>query len=334
MEPVPFWFMRQAGRYLPEYQRIRRQAGSFLDLVYNPDLAAEVTLQPVRRFGMDAAILFSDILVIPDALGQNVRFEEGRGPVLQRLRGPEDIDGLERARVREQLAPVFETLRQVRQDLPAETALIGFAGAPWTVATYMVEGGSSRDHALTKRWALGEPESFARLMDILVEATIDYLLAQVEAGAEVLQLFDSWAGSLGGSDLARWVFEPTRRIVDGLKEGAPDTPLIGFPRGIGHEIERFCTETGVAAVSLGNDIEPAWAAENLPTNVVIQGNLDPRLLLAGEKDMIDEAKRILVTLADRPHIFNLGHGITPDVEPERIDVLSNFLRTWTSGRAA
>jgi len=323
--------MRQAGRYLPEYRKLRQQAGSFLDLVYTPELAAEVTLQPIRRFGMSAAILFSDILVVPDALGQDVRFKEGCGPILEPLREIEDIQTLSVGRIRDHLAPVFETIRRVRNGLPADTALIGFAGAPWTVATYMIEGGSSPDHALTKRWAHKAPESFAELIDVLVEATVEYLVAQVEAGAEALQLFDSWAGSLAREDLRTWVYGPTRRIVSALREKAPDIPMIGFPKGIGTAVIDFCSATGVQAISLGSDVVPGWAKEHIPAGVIVQGNLDPGLLKAGGTQMVEASRKILEQLQGRPHVFNLGHGITPDIDPAEIALLSSFLKSWKRG---
>ena len=318
MRPAPVWLMRQAGRYLPEYRKLRASAGSFLDLCFSPGLAAEVTLQPVRRFGMDAAILFSDILTIPHALGQEVRFVEGTGPVL----GPFDPGALQFANGR--LDPVYETVRRVRKDLPDGVALIGFAGAPWTVAAYMVEGGSSRDWLKVRRMALGEPERFAALTDLLVEATIDHLSAQAEAGAEALQLFDSWAGLLPPAGIRRWCLEPARRIAAGLAARHPSVPLILFPRGAGALAPEFA---GVGAcVGLDTTADPVWAASAVQGRAAVQGNLDPMLLVIGGDAMERAAREILSALRCGPHIFNLGHGVLPATPPEHVAALRRIVR--------
>lgn len=333
-ECPPVWLMRQAGRYLPEYRKLRAEAGSFLDLCYTPELACEVTLQPIRRFGFDAAILFSDILVVPDGLGQAVSFREGEGPVLEPLRTPEDFDRLSRARVVEHVAPVLETVRLLRAALPDPVTLIGFAGAPWTVATYMIEGGSSRDFAATKAMAYGAPEAFARLIDLLAEATADYLIAQVDAGAEALQLFDSWAGVLPDQGFLRWVLEPTQKIVTRIREAHPDVPIIGFPRGAGVMYLAYAADSGIDAVSLDTSVPVDWAAHEVQTMVAVQGNLDPILLRTGGDALADGVRRIRRGFSGGPFVFNLGHGIVPDTPPEHVAELVTVLRENASADAA
>jgi len=328
----PFWLMRQAGRYLPEYRELRQQAGSFLDLCYNPDLATEVTLQPIRRFAMDAAILFADILLVPQALGQALSFREGEGPVLEPLRQTTQIDALTPAGLHEQLAPVYETVRRVRSALPDDVALIGFAGAPWTVATYMVEGGSSRDFAEIKRWAFSDPDGFARLIELLVEATTDYLAAQIAAGAEVVQLFDTWAGVLPAADFERWCIAPLKAIVERLHDLHPEVPVIGFPRGAGAGYVDYVRRTGVNAVGLDWTVPPAWARDVLQPQVTVQGNLDPRYLVVGGEAMEREVARILDTLAQGPFIFNLGHGVVPETPVEHVGRLAELLRSYDAER--
>ena len=330
----PVWLMRQAGRYLPEYRKVRAEAGSFLDLCYTPELACEVTLQPIRRFGFDAAILFSDILVIPDALGQPVAFREGEGPVLEPLQTASDVDRLDRARLADHLAPVFETIRLLRQNLPDPVALIGFAGAPWTVATYMVEGGSSRDFATVKKLAYGSPEIFDWLIEVLVDATADYLIAQVDAGAEALQLFDSWAGVLPDQAFLRWVVAPARRIVARIRAEHPDVPIIGFPRGAGIMYLPYAAETGVDAVSLDTSVPIDWAAHEVQTMVAVQGNLDPILLQTGGKALADGVRRIRRGFSGGPFVFNLGHGIVPSTPPEHVGELVEVLRENVPADAA
>jgi uroporphyrinogen decarboxylase len=324
----PFWFMRQAGRYLPEYRATRAQAGDFLSLCYNPELAVEVTLQPIRRYHMDAAILFSDILVIPDALGQPLAYKEGEGPQLEPVRSVTDLDRLETGRVVEHLQPVFETLKGLRRELPSDVTLIGFAGAPWTVATYMIEGGGSRDFANAKAWAFSDEAGFARLIDILVTSTTEYLLAQIEAGAEVIQIFDTWAGALSETEFRKWCITPVARIVAALREVYPDIPVIGFPRGAGAGYASFAADTGVNAVSLDTSVPLQWAKDNVQTSCAVQGNLDPLLVVAGGEAMRAEAKRILDMLSNGPYIFNLGHGFVPQTPPEHVEELSALIRNY------
>lgn len=324
--PPPVWLMRQAGRYLPEYREVRQGVGGFLDLCYNPEMATEVTLQPIRRYGFDAAILFSDILVVPDALGQFVRFEEGEGPKLEPLRDLAGLDRLSLEGIHQHLAPVYETVRRLSVALPAETALIGFAGAPWTVATYMVEGGSSRDFAKTRLWGMQDPEGFSRVIELVTEATAAYLCRQVEEGAEALQVFDSWAGVLSEEEFANWVIAPTARIVSQVKSRHPDIPVIGFPRGAGILYERYIAETGVDAVSIDSTIPLEWARDRLQGKVTVQGNLDPLLLLVGGERMESEARRIMKILGKGPFVFNLGHGIIKETPPENVARLMEIIR--------
>lgn len=326
---IPVWLMRQAGRYLPEYRKVRAEAGSFLDLCYTPDFAEEVTLQPIRRFGFDAAILFSDILVVPDALGQQVAFKEGEGPVLEPIT---DLAGLAKlsspSAVRGKLAPVYETVGRLSGSLPPETTLIGFAGAPWTVATYMVGGRGSPDQAAAKAWAYRAPDEFQRLIDLLVEATVEHLSAQVEAGAEVLQVFDTWAGSLPELSFERFALQPMKAIRERLKARFPDIPVIAFPRGAGGMAERYFRETGVTGLSLDTGVSPAWARDNLQAAGCLQGNLDPLLLVAGGPEMRRQALHILETLGAGPFIFNLGHGIVPQTPPEHVAELVALVQEW------
>jgi len=324
----PFWLMRQAGRYLPEYREVRAKAGSFLDLCYNPELATEVTLQPIRRYGMDAAILFSDILVVPHALGQKLDYLEGEGPKLDPVRSADALKRLSRDTFHEVLAPVYETVRRLSKALPPEVTLIGFAGSPWTVASYMVEGGGTKEFAHIKTWAYTDPAGFGALIDLLVEVTADYLITQIEAGAEAVQLFDSWAGVLPAGAFRRYVIEPTRRIVALVKARYPNVPVIGFPRGAGLLYEDYVSESGVDAVGLDTTVPPAWAARNLQTRLPVQGNLDPILLVAGGDAMRTAVEEILEVLAGRPFVFNLGHGITQQTPPEHVAELARILKTW------
>ncbi len=318
VRPAPFWLMRQAGRYLPEYRKLRASADSFLDLCFTPALAAEITLQPVRRFDTDAAILFSDILTIPHAMGQEVHFVEGKGPVL----GPFDPAALHP--VGNRLDAVYEAVSLTRAGLPGETALIGFAGAPWTVAAYMVEGGSSRDWLKVRQMAFGDPERLAALIDRLVDATVDHLAAQAAAGAEALQLFDSWAGLLPPSAMRRWCLEPARRIAAALEDRHPSVPLILFPRGAGVLAAGFA-EVG-DCVGLDTSMDPAWAAQAIQADAAVQGNLDPMLLVIGGDAMERAAREILSALCRGPHIFNLGHGVLPVTPPEHVAALRRIVR--------
>lgn len=327
--PPPFWLMRQAGRYLPEYRATRTTVGGFLDLCYSPDKAAEVTLQPLRRYGMDAAILFSDILVVPDALGQDVAFREGEGPVLTPLRSAKDVERLSTASFHEHLAPVYETVRRLSTAIPATTALIGFAGAPWTVASYMVEGSGSKEFTEVKRMAYGEPALFQRLIDLLTKATGDYLIAQIDAGAEAVQIFDSWAGVLPDDEFAKWVTAPTKALVERIGAERPGVPVIGFPRGAGALYERYVVETGVAGVSLDTGVPLDWAAKVLQPRCTVQGNLDPQWLVVGGDGLDRAVDRILNVLGHGRFIFNLGHGITPAASPDNVTRLAERLRAWT-----
>ncbi len=326
VDPPPIWLMRQAGRYLPEYRALRQSAGSFLEFCFNPELAVEATLQPIRRYGFDAAILFSDILVVPYALGQKVWFEEGRGPKLEALGDAASLDRLRGDELRARLRPVYAALEELRRCLPAATALIGFAGAPWTVATYMLEGGSSRDFAVAKHWMAERPEDFARLMDLLVSATLEHLTAQVAAGAEVLQIFDSWAGALPADAMRRWSLAPLGEIVRRLKAAHPEVPVILFPRAAGEVYRDFARESGADGLSLDSGVRLQWAREELQTRVAVQGNLDPRTLVAGGTRLDDEVRRILSAFGQGPFIFNLGHGILPETPPENVARLVRIVR--------
>ena len=319
-DPPPMWMMRQAGRYLPEYRKLRQEKGSFLNLVYDPDAAAEITLQPLERFrGLDAAILFSDILIVPFALGQNLTFVTGEGPQLMPTVSETPIGELTPYPAR--LDPIYETVRKVKQRIGAKKTLIGFAGSPWTVATYMVAGHGSRDQGETRRLAYSDPGRFGEIVARIEEVTIDYLCGQIEAGAEVVQLFDSWAGSLSPAQFEQWVIGPTARIAAAVRERHPDVPVIGFPKGAGGKLGGYARETGVSAIGLDETVDPAWAARELPEGLPVQGNLDPLALLAGGDALADAARRILDAFADRPHIFNLGHGILQDTPVEHVEQL-------------
>lgn len=320
--------MRQAGRYLPEYKQVRAGAGSFLDLCYNPALAAEVTLQPIRRFALDAAIVFSDILVIPHALGQSVAFQEGVGPVLDPIRSAGDVAALRLSGTRNHLAPVYETLSRVKADLPAQVALIGFAGAPWTIATYMIEGGSSRDYTRTKSWAFGDPGGFQALFDVLEQAIGDHLIAQVDAGAQVLQIFDSWAGVLPDGAFRTWCVEPIARIAARVARERPDVSVIAFPRLAGVRYLDFLNRDGIAAVSLDQTVSRIWARDQLQPHLVVQGNLDPVYLVLGGAVLEREANEILRTFAGRPFIFNLGHGVMQTTPPDHVAQLCDVVAAW------
>ncbi len=325
-EPVPpVWLMRQAGRYLPEYRKLREEKGGFLELAYDSDAAAEITLQPIRRFGFDAAILFSDILVIPHMLGQDLWFEAGEGP---RLAPPLKGYALGDLKpVPQRLAPIYETVHKVRHGLPETVTLLGFAGSPWTVATYMVAGQGSKDQGDARRMAYGDPARFAGIIDAIVIATVEYLSGQIQAGADAVQLFDSWSGSLAPTEFDKWVIEPTKRIVEQLKMRHPATPIIGFPKGAGGKLPAYAAATGVDAVGVDESVDPEWAHANLPPHMPVQGNLDPLVLIAGGTAMEAAAMRILNAFSGRPHIFNLGHGILPDTPIEHVEQLLNLVRT-------
>lgn len=326
LSPPPIWLMRQAGRYLPEYRAIRAKAASFLDFCYTPALAAEATLQPVQRFGFDAAILFSDILVVPDALGQKVSFEQGEGPKLASIMTEEDFAKLNDEIDLQRLAPVFETIARVRSALPPETALIGFCGAPWTVASYMIAGHGTPDQAPARLLAYRDPGLVQRLIDRLVEASTRYLLRQIEAGVEVIQIFESWAGVLPPHELDRWCVAPVARIVAEIKRHDRNFPVIGFPRGAGSWLETYAARTGVDCVSLDTLVAPDWADRILPRGLPVQGNLDPLALLAGGEALDRSVATIRAALRGRPHIFNLGHGILPETPIAHVERLVDLLR--------
>ena len=323
-EVPPVWLMRQAGRYLPEYRALRAEKGGFLELAYDSDCAAEITIQPIRRFGFDGAILFSDILVIPHAMGQDLWFETGEGPRLAPPLIDHDFEKLVPAP--ERLNPVFETVRKVASALSPETTFLGFAGSPWTVATYMVAGQGSKDQAEARRMAYGQPERFGELIDRIIIATVDYLSGQIEAGVDAVQLFDSWSGSLSPAQFEQWVIAPNAKIVAGLKTRHPDTPIIGFPKGAGGKLPAYARETGVDAVGVDETVDPVWANQYLPAGMPVQGNLDPLALIAGGAALDAAVHRILGAFADRPHIFNLGHGILPDTPIEHVEKLLTLVR--------
>lgn len=318
--PPPMWMMRQAGRYLPEYRQLRQDKGSFLDLVYDSEAAAEVTLQPLKRFPqLDAAILFSDILIVPFAIGQNLTFVAGEGPRITPPLMTAELDELQAFPAR--LEPIYATAARVKEQLDPSKTLIGFAGSPWTVSTYMVAGQGTRDQSETRRLAYADPGAFGAIIGRIEEVTIDYLSGQIEAGAQAVQLFDSWAGSLAPAEFERWVIAPTARLVKSLKAKHPDVPVIGFPKGAGGKLAAYARETGVDAVGLDETVDPVWAAKELPDNLPLQGNLDPLALLAGGKALKDATRRILDAFAGRPHIFNLGHGILQETPIAHVEEL-------------
>jgi len=323
----PIWMMRQAGRYLPEYRATRAQAGDFLSLCYNSDLAAEVTLQPIRRYGFDAAILFADILLIPQALGADLWFVTGEGPRLSTVTTQRDFDALRPASdIHDTLAPIYETLRILTGELPSDTTLIGFAGAPWTVATYMIAGQGTPDQGPAHALRVQNVALFEALLDRITEATIDYLSMQISAGAEVVKLFDSWAGSLKGEAFEKYALLPCQRITSALKQRHPETPIIGFPREAGDKYIGFARSTGVDCVALDNSVSPEWAAANVQVDGCVQGNLASRHMVTGGQALIDETRAIVQAFSNGPHIFNLGHGITPDADPQNVQLMIDTVR--------
>jgi len=326
IDPPPIWLMRQAGRYLPEYREVREQTGGFLNLCYDPEKAAEVTLQPLRRFGFDAAILFSDILVIPHALGQDVRFEAGEGPRLEPIRDAGGLSGLSMAGINDRLDPIYSTVERVAATLPDGAALIGFAGAPWTVATYMVEGSGSRDYPNAKGWALGDPDGFQVLIDLLVEATSTYLICQVEAGAEALQLFDTWAGVLPKCAFERFSAAPIIEIAKRVKAVQPEIPIIAFPRGAAIYLPELARAPEIDGIGIDYATDPDWAAREIQPHAAVQGNFDPILLMAGGEELERQAKGIIKALSGGPHIFNLGHGILPQTPVVHVERLLKAVR--------
>lgn len=326
VDPPPLWLMRQAGRSLPEYRELRARAGSFLEFCFDPALAVEATLQPIRRFGFDGAILFSDILVVPYGLGQKVWFEQGHGPRLVALEDGGALDRMAGEDPCARLGPVYEAVAALHRELPREVALIGFAGGPWTVATYMLEGRSSRDFAAARHWMAERPAEFARLIGLLVEATVAHLSAQAAAGAEALQIFDSWAGALAGDDMRRWSLEPLAEIVSRLKARHPDVPIILFPRGAGDLYRDYARESGADALSLDSAVPLDWARDELQPLVTVQGNLDPEVLLAGGAGLAEQTDRILAALCGGPFVFNLGHGILPPTPLAHVEQLVRRVR--------
>jgi uroporphyrinogen decarboxylase len=327
----PIWMMRQAGRYLPEYRELRERAGSFLALCLNPELAAEATLQPIRRFGFDAAILFSDILVIPHALGQRVRYVDGEGPRLNPLNDAAALNSVDREVDRSILAPIFETVRRVKAQLPSNVALIGFCGAPWTVATYMVAGCGTPDQAPAKRLATCQPFAFGRLIDKLIDASAKYLVHQLQAGAECVQIFDTWAGGLSADEFDLWCIQPTKRLVDKVRERHPGAKIIGFPRGAGEKIPDYIDRTGVDAVSLETAIDREFAVANIQSRVPVQGNLDPEALRAGGEALDRAVDDVMEAFDGAPFIFNLGHGILPQTPIAHVERMLARVRGSRSG---
>ena len=322
----PVWLMRQAGRYLPEYRALRAEKGGFLNLVYDSEAAAEITIQPIRRFGFDGAILFSDILIVPYAMGQDLEFLVGEGPHLSPRLVDATLESLHA--VPERLSPIYETVRLVRAQLPADKTMLGFAGSPWTVATYMVNGEGSRDQHETRAMAYRDPAAFQAIIDAIIAVTVDYLAGQILAGAEAVQLFDSWAGSLAPAEFERWVIAPNAAIASTINARFPHVPVIGFPKGAGEKLPAYARETGVQAVGIDETIDPLWAARELPAGMPVQGNLDPLLLLSGGAELDRQARRILDAFADRPHVFNLGHGIGQTTPVEHVGQLLATVRGW------
>lgn len=321
-DPPPLWLMRQAGRYLPEYRALRAVKGGFLDMAYDPEAAAEITLQPLRRFAFDGAILFSDILIVPHAIGQELTFVAGEGPRLSPPLSEASLDGLQP--VLERFEPIWATVARVKAALSPQTTFLGFAGSPWTVATYMVAGQGSREQAEARTLAYLDPGKMAAIIARIEALTLDYLSGQVAAGVDAVQLFDSWSGSLAPAEFERWVIAPTARIVDGFRARHPDTPIIGFPKGAGGKLRAYAGETRVDAIGLDETVDPVWANRELPLGLPVQGNLDPLALIAGGDTLADAARRILDAFSGRPHIFNLGHGIqqiTPIAHVEQLVAL-------------
>ncbi len=319
--------MRQAGRYLPEYRALRAEKGGFLALATDPEAAAEVTLQPIRRFGFDGSILFSDILMIPWALGQDLSFGVGEGPRLEPALVDYALDRLQA--VPDRLEPVYGTVAKVAAALPPETTFLGFAGSPWTVATYMVAGKGSKDQSETRRFAYSDPAAFSAIIDAIADNTVEYLARQVEAGVDVVQLFDSWSGSLSPAQFERWVIAPTASIVERLRARCPGVPIIGFPKGAGGKLPAYARETGVDAIGLDETVDPVWAHASLPADMPVQGNLDPLALIAGGADLDAAIDRILAAFVERPHVFNLGHGILPDTPIAHVEQLIARVRSTT-----
>jgi len=327
LDTPPIWMMRQAGRYLPEYRATRAQAGDFLSLCYNSDLAAEVTLQPIRRYGFDAAILFADILLLPQALGADLWFVTGEGPRMSTTTTQAEFDQLRSVGdIHETLNPVYETVRILARELPKETTLIGFAGAPWTVATYMIAGRGSKDQGAAHALKSENRAVFEQIIDRLTDATIEYLAAQIDAGAEVVKLFDSWAGSLKGQDFDDFALKPAQKIIAALKARYPNTPIIAFPREGGDRYIGFAKATGADCVAVDNSVSAEWVAEHVQPDGCVQGNLASHHMVTGGQDLVDETRRIVQALSKGSHIFNLGHGITPDANPDNVQLMIDTVR--------
>jgi uroporphyrinogen decarboxylase len=326
-ETPPIWMMRQAGRYLPEYRATRAEAGDFLSLCYNSELAAEVTLQPIRRYGFDAAILFADILLLPQALGVDLWFETGEGPRMSTTTTADELAGLRAtADIHETLNPIYDTVRILSRELPRETTLIGFAGAPWTVATYMIAGRGTKDQGPAHALKAENRAVFEGILDRLTEATIEYLSKQIEAGAEVVKLFDSWAGSLKGDDFVKYALNPAAKITQALKQRHPGIPVIAFPREAGEGYIGFAKATGADCIAIDNSVSAGWVAQNVQPDSCVQGNLASSHMVTGGDDLIQETRRIVNALKGGPHIFNLGHGITPDANPDNVQIMINTIR--------
>jgi len=327
LQTPPIWMMRQAGRYLPEYRATRAEAGDFLSLCYNSDLAAEVTLQPIRRYGFDAAILFADILLLPQALGADLWFETGEGPRLSTITREEEFTTLKGIDdIHDTLAPIYETVRILSRELPKETTLIGFAGAPWTVATYMIAGRGTPDQGPAHALKAENRALFEKIIDRLTRSTVEYLAQQIEAGAEVVKLFDSWAGSLEGQDFHDFALTPAKQIIAALKSRYPDVPIIAFPREAGNNYIGFAKATGADCVAVDNSVSPEWVAEHVQIHGCVQGNLKSSHMVSGGQALIDETRHIVAALSKGPHIFNLGHGITPDADPENVQIMIDTVR--------
>lgn len=327
LQTPPIWMMRQAGRYLPEYRATRAEAGDFLSLCYNSDLAAEVTLQPIRRYGFDAAILFADILLLPQALGADLWFETGEGPRLSTITREEDfavLKGIDD--IHDTLAPIYETVRILSRELPKETTLIGFAGAPWTVATYMIAGRGTPDQGPAHALKAENRALFEKIIDRLTRSTVEYLAQQIESGAEVVKLFDSWAGSLEGQDFHDFALTPAKQIIAALKARYPDVPIIAFPREAGNNYIGFAKATGADCVAVDNSVSPEWVAEHVQSHGCVQGNLKSSHMVSGGQALIDETRHVVAALSKGPHIFNLGHGITPDADPENVQIMIDTVR--------
>ena len=328
-EVPPIWMMRQAGRYLPEYRETRAQAGDFLSLCYNSELAAEVTLQPIRRYGFDAAILFADILLLPQALGADLWFVTGEGPRLSTLQTQRDFENLRKpSEINETLSPVYETVKILSKELPKETTLIGFAGAPWTVATYMVAGRGTPDQAPAHLLKDENPELFDNLINLIVEGTIEYLSHQINAGAEVIKIFDSWAGSLKGHDFDKYALEPCKKIITALKTRYPQTPIIAFPRQAGNRYIGFAKQAGADCLAIDDSVSAEWIAQNVQGDGCVQGNLASSHMVSGGTELIKETKKIVEALSNGPHIFNLGHGVLPETNPEMVDYMTQIVREY------